>query len=172
MPDQPSAHRTRRARALGLVLLVLTLVGCFLCTLLLFGDAVSHDLTLRAHEAEFKAMAHPPDTTLVARKSRVGLLAGNGNHCDYFVGELRTYSGPQEAISAFYDGYRPAGELAWLGIFFFEDGVLPEEAYWDLPQGLDSLSGWSRRLAHSREDYYIVCTVDVGYPPGFDLRCH
>ena len=151
MDDRLSVARTRRSRVVLFSLLGLTLVGCTLCTLLLFGDTVTHNRALRAHVSAFKMIEHPSDTTSVVRKARVGLQVGNGNHCDYFVGELRTYDGDRQAIEAAYAGQRPGGEIAWLAVVFVDAGVIPPEAGWDLPQGLDSLRGWSRRLADSRE---------------------
>jgi hypothetical protein len=66
------------ARAIVALLLIVTVFP-------FARDTISHDLGLRHMAKSFSVIEHPDGSTHVETFTAVGLLAGNGNHCDYFV---------------------------------------------------------------------------------------
>ena len=61
-------------------------------------DPVVNEWRSFRFRSRFAAISHPSGTERVRYESRFGLLVGNGNHCDYFAGELRTYAGTKESV--------------------------------------------------------------------------
>jgi hypothetical protein len=54
----------------------------------LFGDVVSNEFNLELIRYRINNISLEADATVLARRSAFGLLSGNSNHCDYFVGLL------------------------------------------------------------------------------------
>ena len=72
----------------------LVLVG--ILTVFLFPiirDSLIHNLRLSRMKRLLDEISHPDNTEYIFSRSVLGLLAGNGNHCDYFVGEMRSFKG-------------------------------------------------------------------------------
>jgi hypothetical protein len=85
-------------------------LGCFLSPLiLLILFAVStvqfNNFQLRQVANRFMAIEHPTNSASVALKTAVGLF-GNGNHCDLFVAELRTFNSSKNAVRSSYTSTR------------------------------------------------------------------
>lgn len=59
-------------------------------------------------ERDFAALAHPVESKFLKRQKMVGLVAGNGNHCDFFVAELHSHDGNQQKTREFYRSIRVA----------------------------------------------------------------
>ena len=64
------------------------------------APCVPHELHLAQLAREYRAVVHPPSRP-VAFEQELGVF-GNGNHCDYFVGELRSTALPIEAVQRAY----------------------------------------------------------------------
>jgi hypothetical protein len=96
----------------------------------------------------------PPDTEsdLRASASEVGLLAGNGNHCDYLVHLALVTKLPDAEIARHYQSVTVEG---------VDGGELSGTVY-------VSPSGSWRAGFKS----VIVEFFDGGHEAGFDLRCH
>lgn len=61
---------------------------------------------MRSTLSSFQALTHPADSKLIYTTNDIGLLVGNGNHCDFFVGELRTSTASRAAIEKHYQSAR------------------------------------------------------------------
>jgi len=51
-------------------------------------DSFSNSWKLRKIQKALRDIPVPPNTQRLASNSAVGLLVGNGNHCDFFAGEM------------------------------------------------------------------------------------
>jgi len=159
------------------VIRILLIIPIVTGSVVLFGPCV-HDTALnsrRLHQFEKGIMSvdHPFDTELIASRARVGLLIGSGNHCDYFVGELRSYRGPKEALVANYSNqsvHNPVtGRAEKLTLVFLEDGVIPRNAY--LPDSLKHLEAWGEDCRSVPLQSYLVYLFR-SYQANADVRCH
>ena len=156
-------------------LLQLLLVGIILAAAFVTAPFLI-DMSVNSFEfnrrvAAFRKIDHPQGTKLIKRQKAFGLLTGSGSHCDYFVGEVRSYSGSQEDILDFYDEMR-LENYGYVWVVFPEDGRLPEEAHVLLPHSLRSLDAW--QLAPEdlvRDDLYIVYYLGLGPGSSYDFRC-
>lgn len=92
-----------------LLVSALILLGWSLCARSCCADTIAHEQKLWRLEGSFRDVTHPAATALVTKRSRVGLLLGNGNHCDYFVGELRRTALSKELIREAYAPQRSRG---------------------------------------------------------------
>ena len=149
------------------------LAACLiLCAILLFPfarDVLLHDYALYRYSQAFRRISHPANTSPVSYKKYVGLISGNGNHCNYFLGELRRYSGDRQTISSFYAGqdYTGLGD----GLMFIENGEFPAAGRNWLPPDLAVLSAWLDSPDQPRDHLYLVYTFHLDLDPGLDLRC-
>jgi hypothetical protein len=137
-------------------------------------DMVSNNLTLARIEGEFEEISHPPNTRLVSQRSAVGLLAGNSNHCDYFVGQLRTYSGNRDILHEYYEKQKSIDPYGPVELLFIDD----EPLYSFSENPLDHLSyefsdpaAWSDADITADEHYFVYVFL-IGFAPGRDPRCH
>ena len=132
-----------------------------------------NDYRLWKVERSFRAIDHPPGTKLIKRLREVGLLIGNSNHCDYFVGELRSYTGRPEAIAAAYRSakvWNPLPDGGEIRVVFLKDGQIPEEERFETPYKLREMKEWGDVPAKGK--MYFVYFLAAGQDPGLDLRCH
>jgi hypothetical protein len=82
-----------------------------LCGFLYISTMLSHDLRLHRYKKAFSEIHHPENTKFVAKYDFLGALDTQRvmyketfpQGCDYIVGEIREYTGPEESIKAFYD---------------------------------------------------------------------
>ena len=116
-------------------------------------------------------LPHPAGTEPLRTFSALGILTGNGNHCDYFVGHARWHTSTQEQVEAFYDGtsfYNPVSgryesvEVTWFGV----DGELSGF----LPSDYESTVDW--QLGEEKQSNVYVLVVMRSYEPNADPRCH
>jgi hypothetical protein len=161
----------RTVLTLALAFIVLCLVACVIVLAPVIGDTMAHDRKLRRYQAALRAAPHPGGTLLVSAEKRVGLFVGNGHHCDYFVGELRQYSGSRQEIEEFYAGVS-IEEHGPVSLLFVENGQFSGPARWTLPPRLDELSEWSVSPVELQIDVYLVYVLAPGFEPGHDIRCH
>jgi hypothetical protein len=116
-----------------------------------------HDRRLDELKAAFEKLEHPPGSRQLAFESQLGLLQGNGNHCDYFVGALRAGMPPIV--------YRdPDVEVLVL------DGAVQSDWFAFPPR--DRLIELAKQQSVGPDEVlYVVSLVDQT-PPGNDFRCH
>ena len=134
-------------------------------------DPIANSWRLWRMERQLTSLPHPSNSARVRLRSRVGLLCGNGNHCDYFVGELRTIEGPKTAIEDHYRGLHirnpVTGTDEGVEILFVENGEIPEA--W-LPDEFSSIRGWELNDSEARRPMYLVY-VFRSYEDNWDRRC-
>ena len=120
----------------------------------------------------FISLFHPQDTSRVALKSKVGLLAGNGNHCDFFVGKLRTYAIEKEKVKNHYADSSidnpVSGRRQNIEILFIDNGIIPEAR---LPYDFDNLDGWNLPSDEKLKPMYLLYIFN-SYEANADVRCH
>jgi hypothetical protein len=163
-------QRKRLIVSLLIILCMSCSIFCLMPTFFIGRDVLPHQIRLLKYARDFEAMPYPPDTQRLDTYKTLGLLTGNGNHCDIFVGELRSYSGDRTVIQEFYKHEYPS---SMLGVVFTENGDLPREsdslipsergrlAYWNIPPGIDP------------EHVYLVFSFTfIDFDPGFDVRCY
>ncbi len=152
---------------LGVVLFSCVLIHCFV----IFD--IRYDLRMYSAVRQFEAMPLPPKTISSETHSLFGLIFGNSNHCDYFVGNLLRSELSLEQLQKHYSAYsiisplqsekpdKPAIE-AW------------RENSWlvPVPDYLSRAVNWKLpALGASKGQLYLLSVSDGGYPPD-DLRCH
>ncbi len=153
---------------LPLVVVPLGLAGLLL--VLFLGGIPQHEWSAWKLGRALGTVAHPADTSLLVATRKVGLLVGNGNHCDFFAGELRRFTGTREQLRAFYAGKEVPSPLGSypeeVRIAFFG-----EERPVDLPYDFDAAEKWGAPPSQAGQ-LYIVYLYNGGHDPGMDLRCH
>jgi hypothetical protein len=129
--------------------------------------------------AEYARITHPASSSRLARFSQFGVAAGgNGNHCDYLVGEIRESDDQPEQIKTHYSAFSfpmldaqnsqwATGEPVPVSVEFpimsQDSGVLRH----DIPELLRKA-----RAQQQRKLLYVVYLLDGGYEADGDWRCH
>jgi hypothetical protein len=133
-----------------------------------------HDLNLWRLGRHYARLVHPAGTRVVRRWSEVGNLIANGNHIDYFVGEMRSYTGSRQAIRHFYNGktiWFPAARRRWGVDFLFVDELkINEMTDLSVPHPVVETATHLGRHQAMRHHLYIVYVFDSGYDWGWDIR--
>lgn len=136
----------------------------------------AHDWNLWKLDRSFRLINHPTGTMCVVHKRELGLLIGNGNHCDYFVGELRTYSVSKPKVSQFYERMTVlnpvSGKKEGLEVAFIDNGEVRGYKYpeFEVPDPIVEMAR-SLKQKHDKNRYYIVYILDAGHDVGLDIRC-
>ena len=112
-------------------------------------------LKLWGMERSFTDHAHPADSALIAPVALLGILDGNGNHCDFLVGQWRQGGPDRAATVAAYAG-------TGLDVYF------P-----DAPMTEDNYAPDSIRISAKPEvtGGYLVYEYDGMGDPSGDMRC-
>ena len=134
-------------------------------------DYVGNSFNLWQMERALATMHHAPRSLCITQESRVGLLMGGEGRCDYFVGQLRTYSGDRATVR---DHYRQATLLNPITgrrepanlIFINGDRVRPSL----VPPGLDTLAAWGLDAQRACRPMVIVYVAHAT-PANADPRC-
>lgn len=136
---------------------------------------IPHSVALHRFGKSFQQLSHPDGTKCPAAFSAVGLIEGNGNHCDYLVGEVRETDKPSSEISEYYKTRSvprtepsPENDVP-VRLEFVDDFDRREGANYDhaLPEAVAKAK--SKR---TRKTLYIISALDAGYAPEGDFRCH
>lgn len=127
-----------------------------------------HNRSLAELKARFDDLPHPEGTTGGEVVARLGLINGNGNHCDYFVGQLRSAVHPREAILRGY--VKTTGDGREVHARFLDE-IAPSDP---LPLDLRSLASWRLRPAElaERSAYVVYLFLPGADPAEMDPRCH
>jgi hypothetical protein len=155
-----------------LTLFILCLSICGIVTFTGIGalsDFMIHNRKLDQHATSFLNVQHPPDTSFVNSNHSVGLFAGNGNHCDYFVGEMRTFDGQQQKLESFYAHQRVADRRPYIA--FVGDSEFAEQSKWTIPRILRDPQNWLDSPTDLTDNLYVVHVLVVGSEAGLDMRC-
>ena len=159
-----------------IALVVSTVFTLGLFTLLLGTDYLSNSRSLRRMEASLGELPLPPQTEMIANHSRFGILSGNGNHCDFFVGASFRSTLAPEAIREHY------ARLTFLNPVTFK-----QEAYklsiiesvqsfsssvgW-FPDSMDRPDAWSVSSQDFASGTVFIVSIHRSYEANNDCRCH
>lgn len=167
---------SRQRRGCGVAVSVLVL--CLLC-ILWFG-IFEHDYRLWRMGRTFAGVQHPAGTRHVKSYRQLGLLIADSNHVDYFVGELRTYTGSREDVirryssQKFWSDYEQCNlpvEVLFLDKGRVEAGILYHgEIGFQLPYPVDCAIDEMKKHGRPADHLYFVYIFDPGYSPGLDGR--
>jgi hypothetical protein len=137
-----------------------------------------HDYALTRVRHEYRQIKHPTSSSGLETVSQVGLLIGNGNHCDYFVGEIRESDEPADQIREYYARFSvpmmdPAASQ-WGPAPNYPITVEFPDQRGKIDPSVDDMSEALRRARarQTKKTLYVVYLLDGGYEPNFDLRCH
>ena len=149
------------------------------CTALFLGpcmyDTRVNDSNLARLESEMAAIPAPEGATSLATHSAVGLLIGNGNHCDFFVGTLYKTKASAESVRAYYEGrmiYNPVTEQKES----VSVGIMTNTSFSGLwiPMKLDRLEAWNvlpEEISDTNHTVYFL-TLYRSYQKNSDWRCY
>lgn len=151
-------------RAAVVVLILTTIVVVYLRS-----DYHRHNRFLARLRTSLSSLPLPAQTTKLASVSRVGLLAGNGNHCDYAVAEMHSTKLGRDEILRHYNQQsvpNPEGPSRFgVEVAFFDGNSPPTFGLYD--------PLFSCAEASPGELRYVVGVILIGYhDAGFDPRCH
>jgi len=158
-------------RILVLILGVLSILTVFY---LLFGDAFTNDLRLWQITRQLDSLSQPPNTVRFSSKSAVGLLKGNGNHCDFFVGAVYRSQSSVEAIQKHYKGRQFQNPITgrneeWNITILTDNHSF--DSIW-LPYDFDYPEAWELTPeSYSTGTLFLVCAMR-SYDANGDFRCH
>ncbi|WP_395733574.1 hypothetical protein [Prosthecobacter sp.] len=150
------------------VLLILGLLY-FLC-----GDTIANDLRLSKITRQLDTLPQPPGTILISTKAAVGLLVGNGNHCDFFAGAVYRSQSSAEAIQQHYEGRQ------------FQNPLSGKNEEWDitilkdknsfaslwLPDDFDHPEAWGLASESYSAGTLFIVRAMRSYDANGDFRCH
>jgi hypothetical protein len=123
-----------------------------------------NSLRLRWMERTMERVSHPADSELLARFSDLGILDGNGDHCDFMAGHLRRSPLTREALREHYRSDAPQTRVE---VYSFDE---PEREDNYLPNRF-RLREPGDPLVPDEPGVYFVFIYDGMYPPDGDLRC-
>ncbi len=149
---------------------------------ILYAGVFVHDQMLWQFSRKYAAIKHPPRTQSVKQYRELGLLAGNGNHCDLFVGELRSYDGSREQVLESYSSQKfwttDPKEHVPVAVWFMENGRLEQGRYhedamdYEPPHPVQDIADEARQICKPTKHYYIVYMFDPCHDtPRLDPRC-
>jgi len=149
---------------------------CFVVGLIALPYLI-HNAGLRRFRAAFAQVTHPPSSIALHEFSAVGLLEGNGNHCDYLAGQFReTDLSPVEVVRAYADArvrrVNPKAHDSGFGDYVLVHVEFPEQTPSDISHLHDAATLAAVHAKRTRKTLYLVYAIDSGYPPDFDLRCY
>jgi hypothetical protein len=155
------------------MILASTLLGSTCCLAALYPTCLSHDVMAWKFNSAFSQIPHPPGTHAIKIESDMGLILGNGNHCDFVVGQLRSYGTTETEIRNFYRGHTVLNPLnnerVPVEIAFCKNGK------WESTDDVAfaAVDKELLRIANrAKQNTYIVFLYDGGYDPSIDIRCN
>jgi hypothetical protein len=128
---------------------------------------------------EYAGVKHPASSSALESFSQLGIAAGgNGNHCDYLVGDIRESDDSPDQIKAHYSAFSfpmldpqnsqwATGEPVSLTVEFPGSPENTGVLRWDIPDALAKA-----RAKQRKKTLYVVYLLDGGYEPNGDWRCH
>lgn len=155
------------------VLLAVFLIACMTLVSPLVKsrlDDTMKEITIGMLETSFKEIQHPGGTEQIALQKEVGQFAGDNQKCDFFIGEVRSYTGTPENIQTFYAGQK-VKDFGDVRVVMLENNSVPETEKTNLPGNLNSLSQWNLPPA-AKGPLYLVYVFSVDNDTYNSLQCH
>jgi hypothetical protein len=131
---------------------------------------VSQKMELQELETAFNTVQHPDQTERVDMQKAIGLLTDQSESCDIFIGEIRSYGGERDQISAAYAGQTVKG-YGEPGVIFIEDKIIPAADNLSLPSMFSSLSQWNIDPATLEKPLYLVYIFLPDYDSKANVKC-
>jgi hypothetical protein len=159
-----------------LLLLIPSVLLIGLIVFFLGSDHFTNSRHLRRIKAQLAALPLPPQTQRLANKSALGILGGNGNHCDYFVGSLFRSSLAPAAIQQHYAGrtfHNPvtsAREQFKVSILATPNDF-NSRIVW-LPDSMDRPEAWGVSAQDFTLGTMFLVSFFESYRANDDCRCH
>ncbi len=166
---------TYRNTNYSLIYVLLAMV--LICGLAIAGPVIrpamnnlSGSIALHKFETAFRDVQHPVGTELLSLRTLMGDFAGIDQGCDFYVGEVRRYSGSEEVIIIAYADRAIRDNP--LQVVFIESGQIPARVSNFLPEPLDNLAGWELPPGVEQQALYMVylLVVDYVWNLGFDCQ--
>lgn len=128
---------------------------------------IQHNYRLAQYKESFQRMQHPFNTLPLAVKK--GVYAGGfGGTSDYFVGEIRQYTGAKQEVEAFYQEQSSGNPLLGNVELIFVVAGKPLDDL--LPYEVRDISAWEIPSPDLKDDLYLVFFMETG-DAGLDIRC-
>lgn len=140
----------------------------------LFGDAITNDARLRQITSQLGTLTQPPNTVQISSRSAVGLLSGNGNHCDFFAGAVYRSQSTAEAIQQHYKGCQFQNPVTgrnedWNLIILTDDHSF--DSVW-LPDYFDHPEAWQLTPESYATGTHFLVYAMRSYDANSDSRCN
>jgi hypothetical protein len=139
-------------------------------------DSLTNSWHLYQMEAELTALPIPPQTQSLTRKSALGILSGNSNHCDFFVGLLFRSSLTPTIIEQHYAGrifHNPvtSAQEEFQVTILTTPKHFRSKYVW-LPDGLGVAEAWGVSTQDFASNTIYLVSFFEQYPTNHDWRCH
>ena len=115
----------------------------------------------------FQGIQHPAGTEQVSSRSLLGEFTGGEQGCDFYVGEIRSYSDSQDVVLSAYSDQEVSGHP--IQVQFLEGGQIPSQEGSALPDSLNDVADWQLPLEVGQQQLYMVYVMVMDYG-GFDCR--
>jgi hypothetical protein len=167
-----SADHKLRLFSLVIAIILVVLIGG--AGVPIVRSILVHNSELHDFSGNLFSMPLPAKSHAIVQHSRIGLLSGHGNHCDYFAAQLVSTSLTEEEISQFYHDKRipSIGEshLVEIRLHFVKSKTVDEE--WFPVSNFNIESAFDVSLEKlTNETVYLIYALDPGYESGSDFRC-
>jgi hypothetical protein len=118
------------------------------------------------YKARVNQISLPPDTTVLDKQEAFGLVAGNGNHCDYVVRWLvRTKLNQKQLEANFASRTVPAPNDTYEGLTKIEASIYR-------PEDFSTRGDPERWAGYANDPHVFVVEYFASRDPGLDMRCN
>ncbi len=137
-------------------------------------DTIVNDRQLSQMKRQLEKIPPPPSAERIASRSAVGLLVGNGNHCDFFVGSLFRTKEPREHVQEHYDRSRflnpVTGNQEEIDVTVLTNAA-DLRARW-LPDQFSYPEAWGVSASDFQKGTVFLVSIMRSYRPNYDWRTH
>jgi hypothetical protein len=157
------------------IFLTIGVIGVFLSPLI--TDPLSNNRKLRKLEHAFQDIQHPEGTVILSTRSDIGILSGNGNHCDFFVGSIINVPEGINIKDSYENQQIPVpfeDSSVSLDIESCMSPTLSDLRRFEVPTSiyhLSTFSQWGIEKPSNLEHVYVI-SVFLNQRHNADFRCH
>jgi hypothetical protein len=154
-------------------LITLAVLGVALIFASCVPDIIANNRHLHQMEKALLAIPPAPQSKQLAVRSAVGLLTGNGNHCDFFAGALFQSSATPDSIRQHYAGrtflnpITSKQETIDVTIITNSNDLEP---LW-LPNGYEKIEAWGLSQQSFTTGTVFLVHIMRSYKANNDCRC-
>jgi len=132
-------------------------------------NKLAGSMVLQEFETAFQDVQHPAATERLSLRTVMGDFYDSVQGCDFYIGEVRRFTGSEEVILAAYVDQEVSGNP--LQVVFLEGGRIPAWVRDSLPEPLNDLAGWELPPGVEQQPLYMVYFVVVDYDGELRLHC-